>query len=66
MRGMRRVGEVVSTVILSVFYFTIFAVFAIPFRILQDALGTKTRGFRVPMETEQNGLLTLNDFMKEW
>lgn len=41
MKILKAFGDFMSTVILIIFYFTVFALFAVPFRLFADPLGTK-------------------------
>ena len=48
--GMKKFGDIISTIVLSIFYLTIFALFAIPSRIFGDFLHVrkKTSNFQSP------------------
>lgn len=57
------VGNIISTVILTIFYFTAFALFALPFRLFADALRINPgKSTWVPKEKEFKGLA---DFKRE-
>ena len=57
------VGKIMSTIFLVVFYFTIFAVFALPFRLLTDVLRWKVEGSNFVSVKKQ--LSSLDDFRLE-
>lgn len=57
------VGDIISTTLLIVFYFTIFALFAIPVRLFADFLRTKPQGSNYAKKVRQ--FKTLDSFAHE-
>ncbi|MBX4211215.1 MAG: hypothetical protein KW806_00220 [Candidatus Yanofskybacteria bacterium] len=57
-------GNVMSVIILTLFYFTVFALFAIPFQLLTRVLDKKSHNsnFSIP----EHQITSLEDFQKEF
>lgn len=56
------IGNIISNVFLTIFYFTIFALFAIPYKIITYYKKSSGSNFKLPRKQ----MRTLEDFQKEF
>lgn len=58
------IGNFITGVVMTIFYFTIFPFFAIPFKLLTDVLGVKSTGSKwINKQSTAGGI---NDFKNEF